>query len=83
MYDSRLIAYTRRTPLDKQGGFMFSGLAPGRYIVWISSDLSLGVLTFGPPIAFSADASQARTADLAGRYVKSVYVDYGTALISF
>ena len=82
-YDSRLIAYTRRVPLDKQGGFMFSGLAPGRYVVWISSDQLLGVLTYGPPVALSANASRERTADLASRYVKYVYVGYGTAVTTF
>jgi hypothetical protein len=81
-YDSRLIAYTRRTPLGREGSFMFSGLAPGRYIVWISGDQLLSILTFGPPVA-SKNASPDQMGDLASRFVKLVDVDYGAAIATF
>jgi hypothetical protein len=82
MYDSRLIAFTRRAPIGKQGSFMFSGLAPGRYIVWISGDQLLGVLTYGPPIA-SKNASQGQTSNLMSKFVKLVDVGYGAAITTF
>ncbi len=61
---------------------MFSGLAPGRYIVWISGDQLLGVLTYGPPIA-SKNASQGQTSNLMSKFVKLVDVGYGAAITTF